>query len=294
MNATPRDIPHLDERAIFETLGYRDAADALEHALRGGLDPELDPPRAAVELPAGQLLAMPSSYQGAAMTKLVTVGGQPRIQGLCVVFDPITLRPAATLDGIGLTLLRTAAVSALALRRLGAAAARRLVIFGTGAQARAHAAALATVRPIEETEFIGSAGRADAEALVAAADVVCCATTATTPLFDGALVADHGVVIAIGSHEPHVRELDDRLIARGLVVVESRVSALREAGDLIIAADAGSLDPAELVTLRELIGGGAVGGERRPVVFKSTGMAWEDAVVAVTVAERAGLISATG
>jgi ornithine cyclodeaminase len=287
------DIPYLDGRAILSVAGYADAEQALQRALSDGLDPELDPPRAVLELPAGQLLAMPASYRGAAVTKLVTVGGDPRIQGLCVVFDPVTLRPAVILDGPGLTLLRTAAVSALALRRLGAATARRLVVFGAGPQSRAHAAALEAMCSPVTTEFIGSAGRPDADTLVAAADVICCCTTATTPLFDGRLVADHAVVVAIGSHSPHARELDEGLIGRAAVIVESRASARREAGDLIIAAAAGRLDLDGVVTLRELVDGADMRAGRRPVVFKSTGMSWEDAVVAVMVAARAGLI-ATG
>ncbi len=53
------------------------------------------------------------------MVKLVTVGGEPRIQGVCVVFDAKTLAPAAVIDGIALTNLRTPAVSALAVRAAG-------------------------------------------------------------------------------------------------------------------------------------------------------------------------------
>ena len=75
---------------------------------------------------------------------------------------------------------------------------------------------------------------------MAAADVICCCTTAREPLFDGALVADHACVVAIGSHEPAARETDDRLAARATVVVESRTSALREAGDVIGAIEAGA------------------------------------------------------
>jgi ornithine cyclodeaminase len=221
------------------------------------------------------------------VTKLVTVGGDPRIQGLCVVFDPETLRPAAILDGVALTLLRTAAVSALALGRLAPGRARRLVIFGTGPQARAHAAAIAELLPsIEPAEFIGRAGGEDTDHLVASADVICCCTTAATPLFDGGLVRDGAAVIAIGSHQPDVRELDAALLRRAGVVVEARGAAGREAGDLIMAG----LDVDDAVTLRELVGGAEVRSTGRPAVFKSVGMAWEDAVVAVAVASRAGLI----
>jgi ornithine cyclodeaminase len=81
-------------------------------------------------------------------------------------------------------------------------------------------------------------------------------------------------VVAIGSHEPEARETDNRLARRATVVVESRASALREAGD-VIAAGLGSDD---VVTLRELVDGAVI--PAGPRLFKSTGMAWEDAVVA--------------
>jgi hypothetical protein len=53
------------------------AVDALERALRDGLDVDADPPRGSVPVGTGELLVMPSS-QGA--VKLVTVGGDPRIR----------------------------------------------------------------------------------------------------------------------------------------------------------------------------------------------------------------------
>jgi ornithine cyclodeaminase/alanine dehydrogenase-like protein (mu-crystallin family) len=255
------------------------AADALERALVAGFDPERDPPRQVLELDGGQLLLMPSAAAGDPVVKLVTIGGDPRIQGVCVVFDGTTLAPRALVDGIALTNLRTAAVSALAVRHLAIPDARRLVIFGRGPQAHAHAAALRAVRPLEHVDLLGrDAG--DVDELVAAADIVCCCTTAREPLFDGALVADHATVVAIGSHEPDARETDDALAARATIVVESRTSALREAGDVIGAIAAGATSAEALVTLAELVRGAAAPDPGRPRLFKSTGMSWEDAVVA--------------
>jgi ornithine cyclodeaminase len=205
-----------------------------------------------------------------AAVKLVTVGPtEPRVQGICVVFDTATLAPVAVVDGIALTNLRTAAVSLLAVRRLAVPDPRRAVIFGRGPQAHAHADALA----IEDTVLLGRDDPRRDE-LVAAADVICCCTTAREPLFDGDLVADHACVVAIGSHEPEARETDNRLARRATVVVESRASALREAGDVIAAG----LAPDDVVTLRELVDGAEI--PPGPRLFKSTGMAWEDAVVA--------------
>lgn len=114
------------------------------------------------------------------------------------------------------------------------------------------------------------------------ADLIACCTTARTPPFSGDLVGDGAVVVAVGSHEPGARELDDDLVARSTVVVEARTGALAEAGDLVIPLRAGRItadhlagDLADLTTGRVAFGPG-------PRVFKSVGMAWQDLVVAVT------------
>jgi ornithine cyclodeaminase len=94
--------------------------------------------------------------------------------------------------------------------------------------------------------------------------------------------------VAIGSHEPDAREVDERLAARATVVVESRASALREAGDVIQAIEAGALAADALVPLAALVRRDARPAPGRPRLFKSTGMAWEDLVVAAAVHARAG------
>jgi ornithine cyclodeaminase/alanine dehydrogenase-like protein (mu-crystallin family) len=272
-------LPFLAAADLAERLSATAAIDALQDALLAGLDPETDPPRSTLALDGGELLVMPSAAAGHAVVKLVTVGGDPRIQGVCVVFDATTLAPVALVDGIALTNVRTPAVSALAVRLLAAPDARRLLVFGRGPQAHAHVAAIRAVRPIEHVDMVGRDG-AGVEELVGGADIVCCATTAREALFDGSLVADHATVVAIGSHEPDAREVDDALVRRATVVVESRASALREAGDVIGAVAAGALSEDALVTLADVVCGRVVVDFERPRLFKSTGMAWEDAVVA--------------
>ena len=270
-------IAYLDAAEVQRRLTPLAAVDALEAALQSGLQPDDDPPRSAIDVPGGQLLVMPSAATPRPVVKLVTVGGDPRVQGLCVAFGETSLAPEALIDGIAVTNLRTAAVSALAVRHLAVSDAKRLLVFGRGPQAHAHVAAMRAVRPIEHVDMLGRDAE-ERDDLVATADVMCCCTTARAPLFDGGLVADHATVVAIGSHEPDAREVDDTLAARATVVVESTGSALREAGDVIQAISSGALDPQDLVALAGLVRGEREPAPGAPRLFKSTGMAWEDAV----------------
>jgi ornithine cyclodeaminase/alanine dehydrogenase-like protein (mu-crystallin family) len=265
-------IEWLDGAEVSRRLGYAEAAAALEEALAGGFDPDRESPRGVLPAAEGQLLVMPSTGAGPIAVKLLTVGGEPRIQGICVLFDPTTLAPLALLDGIALTTLRTAALSALAARRLVAGEPRRLLVFGRGPQGRAHAAAIPELLPsIGEVSVVGRGE----ETAVEEADVICCCTDSPAPLFAGERVGAEATVIAIGSHEPAAAELDRGLMRRARVFVESRTSALREAGEVIGAG----LGPDELTPLVEPW----VPEPGRPRVFKSTGMAWEDAVVGAAV-----------
>lgn len=306
----------LDAAATRARLGYRAAVEALETALLGGFDPATDAPRSAVPLGSAEALLMPSAVGDAVGVKVLTVApgnparGLPRIQGLHVVFDPETMAPALVLDGSVLTTVRTPAVSMVGIRRAlasrTAGSALHVVVFGTGPQAIAHVEALREVCPeiaVASVTFIARRAPVDAAVLgdarfVAAADaasvarvlgeagLVVCATTAREPLFDSALLREHVVVVAVGSHEPEARELDTALMARADVIVEDAATALREAGDVVQAVREGALDPAALGTLADVVSGRAAASWRgraaRPLVVKTSGMSWEDAVVAST------------
>lgn len=300
----------LDGAAVTGLVRPADAAAALRAALLGPLDVAAGPPRSAVALPTGQLLLMPAGFADRAGVKLVTVAAQsgpgvPRVAGVYVLFDGASLQPLAVLDGAALTALRTAAVSAVAVERLAASGPARLVVFGTGPQGEAHVQALREVRPLHDVVVVGrDRGRREAfvERVrdsglparsgtaddVTDAGVIVCATTARTPLFDGRRVPADSCVVAVGSHEPQARELDAALLRRaGVVVVEDVATAMREAGDVVLAVGEQAVTQAELVPLADLVRGSARVGGPGPSVFKSVGMAWQDLVVAGLVVERA-------
>jgi ornithine cyclodeaminase len=120
--------------------------------------------------------------------------------------------------------------------------------------------------------------------VVADSAVVVTATSSASPVLDGTWVADGACVVAIGSHEPDRRELDSRLVGRSLVVVEDVATALREAGDVIMAIHEGATATEFLHPMTHLVTGQVTRATDRPNVFKSVGMSWEDLVIAAGAA----------
>ena len=288
---------------VVAALGPADAVQAVTDALRGGLDPAVDPPRTPVDLTAGQFLLMPSETSAAAGVKVATVApgnpahGLPRIHAAYLLFDRDTLALRAVLDGTALTTLRTPAVSVAAVLGRLPESPLRVVVIGAGPQATGHVATLAAVRPLETTTYLVrdpsrtaldavALGSRQADDALGTADVVVCATSARTPVFDSALLGDEVVVVAVGSHEPDARELDAALLGRATVVVEDVATALREAGDVVMAISEGTLRAEELVPMRAVLTGTTTVPTTHPLVFKSVGMAWQDLVVATAVVER--------
>jgi ornithine cyclodeaminase/alanine dehydrogenase-like protein (mu-crystallin family) len=271
------ELPRVDVGAL--PVGA--AADALERALLDGFDPEGDIPRVA----SGDFLLMPSVVGAYAGVKVVSVArgnaarGLPVIQGVFVLWEAETLTPVALMDGAALTALRTPAVSLLAIRALGLQSADGAVVFGRGPQGEAHARMIREELGAEDVTILGRADPPHEH--LPRAPLVCCCTSAREPIFSGSSVRDDAVFVAVGSHEPDARELDEPLMRAAAVVVESRAAAMREAGDVIQAGlRAESLSP-----LADVVRGDAEIPTDRPRVFKSVGMAWEDVAVAAAAYE---------
>ena len=310
-------LPHLDAEAVL-ALGPAAAADALEQALRDGLDPSATVPRSFVSVAAGELIVMPAAGSRHVGVKLVGIApgnaarGLPRIGAVFVLFDAETMQPVATLDGTALTTLRTPATSIVGLRPWlrTSNTPRQVVVFGAGPQGQGHVEALAAEVPLGAVTFVvrrpasvtlptagASAGAAVlatdharvAEAL-GAADVVVCATTARTPVLDSNLVSDRVLVAAVGSHEPEAAEVDAAFLGSATVVVEDVATALRECGDVVQAVSAGAVGEEDLVPLAALVRGEVPATPGR-VLFKGSGMAWQDLVVAEAVLAHASLPS---
>jgi ornithine cyclodeaminase/alanine dehydrogenase-like protein (mu-crystallin family) len=305
--STSSDITVITAAQVSDHLPMGQAITALEHALLSGLDPERSLSRSSVPLEKGSFLLMPGEHGGYAGVKVLTVApgnsrrGLPKIQGHFLLFDADTLLPLALIEGTALTAIRTPAVSALAIDRLAPAGSVALLVFGTGPQALYHVRAVAAVRDLKTVTVVGRSetstealleqlraegydARRGTAADVAEAELITCCTSAREPLFDGSLVRQDAVVVAMGSHEPNAREVDDALLTRSTVYVEDVETALREAGDVIIGIEHGTITREDLHNLSTLVRNGAPPREG-PAFFKSVGMGWQDLITACVAYE---------
>jgi ornithine cyclodeaminase len=238
--------------------------------------------------------------------------GLPTIHALVIVFNAQTGAPAALIEGATLTALRTGAASGAATDLLARSDSTILAVFGSGAQARTQIEAVCAVRPIAEVRVfsldLGSAqqltrdldGRTasgarlrlatSSEVAVAQADVICTATTSSTPVFADEALAEGVHINAIGAYTPEMQEIDPATVARARIFVDSRRAALAEAGDLIQPIRQGLISEADIFAeLGEVVAGTRPGrtGAAQITLFKSVGLAVQDAVAAGAILRRA-------
>jgi ornithine cyclodeaminase len=231
-------------------------------------------------------------------------------QGAVLLFDADTGSLAAVLDATPVTMIRTAAVSAVATRALARADATTLAIIGSGVQARAHIDAMCAVRPIT-TVRIWSRNAEHARALaewaqdrfnldalvsptageaVYGADVVCTTTSAREPVLLGDWLSPGVHINAIGASQRSARELDSPAVVKSRLFVDRRESALKEPGDILVPLEDGDIDAGHIVAeIGELLIG-AKEGRRDPseiTLFKSLGLAIEDLAAAAYVHQQA-------
>ena len=296
------DIVVLDERAVEQRLHFPELIPAIAEALAAlSSGRVVQPVRAVLPVAShhGFFGVMPAyaGGSGALGAKLVTFYpenvGIHTHHAVIVLFKAETGEPLAVMDGRLITEMRTAAASAVATERLARADASVLAILGSGVQAKSHLAALRLVRSFTEVRVWsprhapafarqhGVQAVATAADAVRGADVVVVATSATTPVLEGRWLSPGTHVNAVGATRPEWRELDDDLVTRSRVFVDSREAALRESGDVIAARS-------EVTEIGAVVAGVAPGRRdaREITLFKSVGVGVEDVAAAALVLQQ--------
>jgi alanine dehydrogenase len=289
----------LEEEKVRSLLPMQELIPAMAEAMR-------DLSAGKVQQPLRQIVSVTEhqgffgvmpGYGGALGAKLVTFfpnnQGLPTHHAIIALFQPETGEPLILMDGRLITEMRTAAVSAVATDLLARREVEVLAILGSGVQAQSHLEALRIVRRFREVRVwsprhaarfaqqFGVKATVSAEEAVRGADVIVVATSATTPILRGQWLSSGSHINAVGATRPNWRELDDEVLRRARLYVESREAASKESGDVIAA---GTI----FAELGEVLAGTKSGrqSDNEITLYKSVGVAIEDLAAASLVYRR--------
>lgn len=213
---------------------------------------------------AEKFMALPAWQPGEGIgIKLVTIfpdnpaRGLPSVQAVVVLFDGETGEALALIDGTELTYRKTACDSALGSQLLSRDDSRTLLMVGAGGLADHLIAAHRAVRPSIDRVLICNRSRDKAEQLVDSgvadevvhdldgavgeADIISTATMTKEPLIRGGLLRAGTHLDCVGAFLPDHREVDDDVVTRSEIFVDSREAAVHESGDLVIPTEAGTI-----------------------------------------------------
>ncbi len=220
-------------------------------------------------------------------------GGEPH-QATILLFDPDTGRPLCMIDGNAITTARTGAAGGVGLQLLARPDSRHVCVFGSGVQARVQLdTALGVMPGIVSVSYLTGGGEpdsgfeahfaarcelaheADADAAVAASDIVITATPGFGPLFSVAAVRPGTHINCVGTDTRGKRELPDGLLETARVFVD-------DAGQAQAIGECQWTPATPRVEIGDLVTGKAVAARlaRDVTVFDMTGLALQDLAVA--------------
>ena len=236
----------------------------------------------------------------------------PFIHAAVLVLQADTGQPLALLEGASLTAIRTGAASGAASDILARPDSQVAGIFGAGVQSRTQLEAICSIRPIQKVliydlrkdqveKFIQDmAGQgpipndlqpaSDSQEVASQADIICCATTSQSPVFNDQHLKPGVHINGVGSYTPEMQEVPPETVQRAALIVDSRPAALSEAGDIIQPIRAGRITEDHIqAELGEIVLGDKPGriNANQITFFKSVGNAVQDAAAAQLALENA-------
>lgn len=210
-------------------------------------------------------------------TRRIYENPRPFVWGVVVLYSLETAEPVALMHEYHLSGLRVGATTGLAVDCMARPDAAVLGLFGSGKQARTNLEGIRAVRPIRRVHvyspdaehraaFAREMSREGCEvvpvdgpdAVLAGADVVCCATSALAPVFDGRSLREGQLLVSIANTDTTggVRtEVDPELIARCRAVVVNDWESVAANGqrELLDVVESGRLPEGSVHELGDLV-----------------------------------------
>ncbi len=264
----------------------------------------------------GDLRVMPSYMESAKLAAVKIVNshtrnkekGLPGVMATIAVINPETGAALCIMDGTHITILRTAAATAVATEALARKDSSTLGIVGTGAESEPHALALSKVMKIRRLLVYGrstegvagfiervkssvevKAERNSLKELVSTSDVVVTLTPVKSPIVMDRWVKEGTHINAIGADAPGKQELEVSTLKRGKVVVDDLEQA-SHGGEINRAISEGLIKEEQIHgELGDILTSKIQGrsSSRDVTIFDSTGLAIQDLATASIVYKKA-------
>ncbi|HZN24961.1 MAG TPA: ornithine cyclodeaminase family protein [Burkholderiales bacterium] len=316
---TERIVRYLTQGETQALLEWPEVISCIAEAYARAQDPRAAPPKVVARSGGTWLRALTAiSGSGSSMGAKLIAKGKPRgTEHLIALWDQASGALACLMSGKGVTGVRTAATSAVAIDLIAPKTPLRVAVLGSGHEASTHVSALAVVRSISALSVYSPtrenrerfarrfgdrlaipcrASKSAKEAVAGAGLVIAAARSHDeTPILEGAWLEPGMMVVSIGSTVPEQREVDPEVIRRAdRIVADVPDEVADETGDMIAARDAGIEFHGKIVALTELV-------QRRVdvqqtagniVLFKSVGSGLQDIAVSElcrAAAEKAGV-----
>ena len=216
--------------------------------------------------------------------------GRPVVNGAVNLYSDTTGELEAIVDFHLVTKWKTAGDSLLAASLLARKNAREILLVGAGNVARSMVQAYGSLFADARFSVWSRTGAAvegatvarDLAAAVGAADIICTATMATAPLIRGEWVRAGTHLDLIGAYRPDMREVDDAVMARGSVFVDSRATTVGHIGEIMAPLASGAISPGDIRADFYDIGAGLFrrSGPEEITIAKNGGGAHLDLMVA--------------
>jgi alanine dehydrogenase len=226
------------------------------------------------------------------------------IQAAVLVLDAQTGKTLALLEGSTLTAIRTGAASGAATDLLARPNSRVVTIFGAGAQGRTQLEAVCNVREIEIVWIVDmDESRAqqfademsglspipadiriarDPKEALSSTDIICTATTSTTPVYQAVDVRPGTHINGVGSYTIEMIENPPEMLLNASIFIDEKEAILAEAGEIVAAMREYGLAEKTMTELGDLVLMKASGRRSTEEItfFKSVGVAVQDAMAA--------------
>jgi len=254
-------VPYIRASDVEHLLDWNDLADALA---AGHRMPKPEISDQFLHRGGDTLLSRAAWIDGFGVAvKSVTVmpdnaaKGLPSVHGAMVLFEDKTGQVEAVIDSALVTKWKTAGDSVLGARLLARPDSKRLLIVGAGTVAASLIEAYRAVFPNIEIS-VWNRTRANAENLgvkvaddlasaVHAADIISCATMATTPVIKGEWLREGQHLDLIGAFKADMREVDDQAMQRAKLFVDSRETTIEHIGELKIPIASGAITAEDIL-----------------------------------------------